>query len=406
MGMRASIAGTIVVLSALIVGGAAGQEADYQQPEFIQLFVWHEGSGRELEPVQDLIRQYNATHDPYRIVLNHHSPSVAYQRLQAWSDPERATAPDMVLVPNAWLPQFKGLLRSLEVALSARQRAVFYPGVLDLFASAGRLQAVPWRIGGRGLVVRTDLLEQAGLVLPQTWEDVLAAAEKFHNDPDVYGIGLPGRQGGGEMLTEMTWAFGGSLYAEEDYTLATDAGTKALQLYKQLAELAQPEVLTWSQAELEALFAEGHLAMLVTDTWCLQRIAQHPGFDLQVQMLALPAAEEPVVHLIGEGLGIVNGSSHEEQCLEFVRMVCQSENQTKLLKLGGLPSGPNCGEVSQADPIWGALATNISQSRSLPAQSRQRIFDALQWALYLSLSGRQDAAGALESAEAAMASLR
>jgi len=404
MGMRALIAGTIVILSTLIVTGAYGQEADYQQPEFIQLFVLHEGSGRELEPVQHLIRQYNTTHDPYRIVLNHHSPSVAYQRLQGWSGPQRATAPDMVLVPNAWLPQFKGLLRSLETALSARQRAIFYPGVLELFASAGRLQAVPWRIGGRGLVVRTDLLEQAGLDLPQTWEDVRKAAEKLHNPPDIYGIALPGRQGGGEMLTEMIWGFGGSLYGEEGYTLATDAGTKALQLYKQLAELAQPEVLTWSQAEMEALFAEGHLAMLVTDTWWLQRIVRHPGFDLQAQMLALPAADEPVVHLIGEGLAIVNGSSHEAQCLEFVRMVCQSESQAKLLGLGGLPSGPNCGEIQQNDTIWGALATSISQS--LPAQSRQRIFDALQWALYLSLSGRQDAAGALESAEAAMVSLR
>jgi len=312
----------------------------------------------------------------------------------------------MVLVPNAWLPQFKGLLRSLGTALSAPQRAVFYPGVLDLFTSAGRLQAVPWRIGGRGLVVRTDLLAQAGLEPPQTWEDVREAAEKLHNPPDVYGIGLPGREGGGELLTEMIWAFGGSLHTEDDYTLATDAGTKALQLYKQLAELAQPEVLTWSQAELEALFAEGHLAMLVTDTWWLQRAVAHPNIDLQMQMLALPAAEEPVMHLIGEGLGIVNGSGHEEQCLDFVRIVCQSESQAKLLKLGGLPSGPHCGEIDQNDTIWGALATNISRSRSLPAQSRPRIFDALQWALYLSLSGRLDAAGALESAEAAMVSLR
>ena len=404
VGMRALIVGTIVTLSALMVGGAEGQEADYQQPEFIQLFVWHQGPISELEPIQDLVRQYNTTHDRYRIVLNHHSPGVAYQRLQAWSGPERETAPDMVVVPNAWLPQFKGLLRSLETALSAPQRAVFYPQVLDLFTSDRRLHAVPWSLGGRGLVVRTDLLAEAGLDPPQTWEDVLEAAEKLHNPPDIFGIGLPGRQEGGGMLTEMIWASGGTLRTEESYTLATDAGTEALQLYKQLAEFAQPEVLTWSQAELEALFADGRLAMLVTDTWWLQRIARHPDFDLQIQMLALPAAEEPVVHLIGDGLGIVNGSSYEAQCLEFIRMVCRPESQAKLLKLGGLPSGPHCGEVDQNDTMWGALATNISQSRSLPAQSRQRIFDALQWALYLSLSGRQDAAGALESAETALSS--
>ncbi len=336
----------------------------------------------------------------FRIVLNHRSPSDAYQRLQAWSGPERATAPDMVLVPNAWLPEFSGLLRSLETALSAPQRAVFYPGVLDLFTSADRLQAVPWRIGGRALVVRTDLLEQADLKPPQTWEEVLAAAKKLHSPLDIYGIGLPGQQGGGELLAEMIWAFGGSLRnADEGYTLATEAGTKALQLYKQLAEFAQPEVLTWSQAELKNLFTGGKLAMLVTDIWWLQQVAARPDSDLQIQMLVLPAAEESVAHLIGEGLGIINGSSHEAQCLEFVRMVCQPESQTKLLELGGLPSGPHCGEIDQNDVIRAALAANISQIRSLSAQSRQRVFDVLQWALYLSLSGRQEPADALYSAQ-------
>ncbi len=404
--MRALIAGLTVILSALIIGGAAGQETDYQPPRFIQLFVWHDGPVTELAPIQNLVARYNLNHHDYRIVLNPHPPSTAYQRLQAWSGPERMTAPDMVVVPNAWLPQFKGLLRSLGAALHASQRAVFYPQVLDLFTTAGRLQAVPWRLGGRGLVVRTDLFAEAGLDLPRTWEDVRKAAQKLHKPPDIYGIGLPGCQGAGEMLTEMIWALGGNLHTEEGYTLATDAGTEALQLYRQLTEFAQPEVLTWRLAELENLFAEGRLAMLVTDTWWLQHIVTQPDFDLPVQMIALPAAEESVTHLIGEGLGIVNGSSHQEQCLEFVRMVCQPESQAELLKLGGLPSGPHCGEVSRADPIWGALAATVSQSQSLLAQSRQRIFDALRWALYLSLSGRQDVTSALESAEAALSALQ
>ncbi len=377
----------------------SGQEVTHQPPQFIQLFVWHAGPIAELDPIQNLIKQYNTTHAGYRIVLNHHPPGTAYQRLQSWTGSERRAAPDMVLVPNVWLPEFRQLLRSLEAALTASQRAVFYPQVLDLFTSAGRLQAVPWRIGGRGLVVRTDLLEKAGLKPPQTWDEVLAIAEKLHDPPDIYGIGLPGQQGAGQILTEMIWAFGGSLYAEDDYTLATDAGDSALQLVQQLAQFAQPEVLTWTQAELENLFTEGKLAMLVTDTWWLQRITGQPNFDLEMRMLGLPAQDQPLAHLIGEGLGIVNGSSHEEQCVEFVRMVCQTESQAKLLQLGGVPSGPRCGEVNETDPIWGALVNTVSQSRSLPAQSRQRIFDALQWALYLSLSGRQEPADALYSAQ-------
>jgi len=398
---------TLVIIASLGIptgSPARGQEADYQPPQFIQLFVWHEGPASELGPIQSLVTQYNATHAAYRIVVNQQPPSVAYQRLQAWSGPERRTAPDMVIVPDAWLLEFKNMLRSLETALSAPQRAVFYPEVIDLFTADGRLRAVPWRIGGRGLVVRADLLEEADLPTPETWEDVLKAAKTFHKPPDIYGIGLPAGQDAGQMLAEMIWAFGGSIGTKERYTLATDAGTNALQFLGQLAEFAQPQTLTWSQPELEALFANGRLAMLVTDTWWLQQVAGQQDLNLKMQMLNLPAQEQSVAHLMGEGLAIINGSSYEAQCLEFVRMICQPDSQAKLLELGGLPSGPECGKTDEQQCLYAALAKNIGAARQLPGLDRVRILNALQLGVYLSLSGRGTASAALEEAEHLVAS--
>jgi len=369
---------TLVIIASLGIptgSPARGQEADYQPPQFIQLFVWHEGPASELGPIQSLVTQYNATHAAYRIVVNQQPPSLAYQRLQAWSGPERRTAPDMVIVPDAWLLEFKNMLRSLETALSAPQRAALYPEVIDLFTADGRLRAVPWRIGGRGLVVRADLLEEADLPTPETWEDVLKAAKTFHKPPDIYGIGLPAGQDAGQMLAEMI-----------------------------LAEFAQPQTLTWSQPELEALFANGRLAMLVTDTWWLQQVAGQQDLNLKMQMLNLPAQEQSVAHLMGEGLAIINGSSYEAQCLEFVRMICQPDSQAKLLELGGLPSGPECGKTDEQQCLYAALAKNIGAARQLPGLDRVRILNALQLGVYLSLSGRGTASAALEEAEHLVAS--
>ena len=400
---RLATIAVIVAAEILAAPGAFAQTEGYQPPQFIQLFVWHDGSNLELKPIQQLIAQYNAAHSDYRIILNPHPTAAAYERLQAWSGPERRAAPDMVVVPSAWLPQFKSLLRSLEVALTASQRAVFYPAVLQLFSGAGRLHAVPWRIGGRGLLVRTYLLAEAGLSAPQTWEEVAAAADKLHDPPDQYGIGLPGGPGGGELLAEIIWACGGTLHSEDaGYTLATEPATQALELVSRLAQFAQPQVLTWQEAELERLFADGRLAMLVTDSWWVERIRGEKPGQLQMKLLPLPAQDKPVGHLIGEGLAIVNGSDHERQCLEFVRMFCQPESQAKLLELGGLPSGPNCGQVNDQDSICAALAASTDHSRSLPAYGRPKLLDALQWAVYLSLSGRQEPSEALATAEKAL----
>ncbi len=387
-------------MASAVAAPALAQTQD-QRPGFIQLFVWHDGQAGELRPIHNLLGLYHQAHpEGPKIVLNVHPTSKAYQRLEAWSSPEHATTPDMVVLPSAWLPEFGHMLRSLQAALSAVQRAAFYPLVLEMFTVDGRLQAMPWLIGARGLLVRADLLQEARQAAPETWEEVLQVAKALHNPPAVYGIGLPGAAGAGELLTEMIWAYGGALYDEEGHLRLDSAATvAALECLGRLAEAAQPQALTWTQTELEGLFVQGKLAMLVTDSWWARQVTQDRGFDWPVQMVGLPRQSQPTAHLIGEGLAIFRDTPHERECLEFARMVAQQQCQAQLLKLGGLPTSPDLAAACRDDPMRAALALGLDHARNVPTADREKVYSALSLAVYLSLSGRMAPTEALQHAQ-------
>ncbi len=394
----------IALLSIAIASAVAAPalaQTEVQRSGFIQLFVWHDGEVPELRPIHNLLGLYHQVHpESPKIVLNVHPTSKAHQRLEAWSGPERATTPDMVVLPSAWLREFGHMLRSLQAALSAERRAGFYPPVLAMFTVDGRLRAVPWLIGARGLLVRADLLQEAGQAAPQTWDEVLEVARALHNPPVVYGIGLPGAAGAGELLTEMTWAHGGALYDDEGHLrLDSAAMVAALECFGRLAQVAPPQALTWTQPELEGLFAQGKLAMLLTDSWWVQQVTQDQEFDWQVQMLGLPRQSQPTAHLIGEGLAIFRDTPHERECLEFARMIAQQQCQAQLLNLGGLPTGPGLVAACRDDPLRAALALSLDQARDVPTADREKVYSALSLAVYLSLSGRMAPAEAVQHAQ-------
>ncbi|RZI84581.1 MAG: sugar ABC transporter substrate-binding protein [Rubrivivax sp.] len=82
----------------------------------------------------------------------------------------------------------------------------------------GTLHAAPFYGESSMTMARADLLQAAGMTLPEspTWEQVRAIAAKLHNpDKGVYGICLRGRPGWGEnmaLLTPLVNTFGGQWF--------------------------------------------------------------------------------------------------------------------------------------------------------------------------------------------------
>lgn len=95
------------------------------------------------------------------------------------------------------------------------------PAIREALSVDGTLYAAPFYGESAMIMYRTDLMEKAGLEMPEepTWEFIRQAADAMH-DPDngVYGICLRGKAGWGEnmaLLTSMANSFGGSWFNAE-----------------------------------------------------------------------------------------------------------------------------------------------------------------------------------------------
>ena len=64
--------------------------------------------------------------------------------------------------------------------------AALEPGV-DFFTIGGKVYGFPSEGDTAWMWYRKDLLEEAGIAVPQTWDEYLAAAQALNNPPELYG---------------------------------------------------------------------------------------------------------------------------------------------------------------------------------------------------------------------------
>jgi sorbitol/mannitol transport system substrate-binding protein len=95
------------------------------------------------------------------------------------------------------------------------------PKIRDALSVDGKLYAAPFYGESSMIMYRTDLMEKAGLKMPDspTWDFVIDAAKKMTDKAnDVYGICLRGKAGWGEnmaFLTAMSNSFGARWFDEK-----------------------------------------------------------------------------------------------------------------------------------------------------------------------------------------------
>lgn len=380
---------------------AAGSSGSAPRAQSLQIAVWYDGPASNLSALNGLSWIFQQHHRGVTVSLSRHATITAYPLLLRWSTIDPGGAPDLTVISSSWLPQFAESLAPLDSVATSAPASKIVPPALDLFRLDGRLRAVPWSLAARTLVVRSDLLAEKRLSAPKTWEQVAEVAAALHNPPQRYGIGLPGaeRSGGAAVLQEMMWAEGEELTAASGVVDLTRPGTvRALERYLALAKSAQPEVLSWTQPDLETFFAAGRLGMVVTDTWAVRTYKSMSGMPT-FQALPLPGGRQPLGHLLGDGLAVFAKGPRRSLAVQYAQMVLMPQAQRKLVEWGGLPVQQELLAEASKDPLLAALVPTVPEARFIPPAQPPELSDALDYALYLALSGRATPAQALVAAQ-------
>jgi ABC-type glycerol-3-phosphate transport system substrate-binding protein len=197
-------------------------------------------------------------------------------------------------------------------------------------------------MAGTGLMTyRKDILDAAGVEVPDTWEDMLEVAAAIHTDETaaIAMRAVPG-QGFNMFIFPMVMrAYGGKFF--EDYTngdltpaINSPENLEALNIYiKLLNDYAPQGAGNFNFAEVLAGAQNGQIAFAVEGTGVVSQIVDPEKSKFADQTgLALPpagpAGRSPAIAV--HGLGIPASAANPEAAAKFIEWAVSTETVTKI----------------------------------------------------------------------------
>ncbi len=201
----------------------------------------------------------------------------------------------------------------------------------------GGMYRMPWWNGISYLYYRTDLFEASGVEVPETWDELVVAAEQLTLDTDGDGQldqwGYLTQGGAGEMYNNfiefLVQAGGDQLQVAVDGE-PTEEAVAALTMMRDLLRASAPEDLSeidYNQSR--ALFREGRVGML-RDWGQMGAFAVEEGLDDDIAVMPFPAGPAGP-YGIGDSWGLVvnrygeNFERTPEVVLDFIRFFADPE---------------------------------------------------------------------------------
>lgn len=300
------------------------------------------------------------------------------------------TMPDVLMLDNGDLAQIadSGALAPLsDFDITADGYA---PGVVEASSYDGELYGIQPVANTIALFYNKDLLDDAGLTAPTTWDELKTTAAAL-TQGDTYGMAFSAaatEEGTFQFLPFM-WSNGG-----DESDVATQSTADALQLWTDLVNSgsASKSVLNWSQSDANDQFIAGKAAMMINGPWQFP-LLDEAGISYEIAPIPVPTAGAAVESPLGGETWTVPQTGNGAQMADAAKVVeCigSDENQEYLAtERDTVPTKLSVAAqfaVDQpkmqgfADQVPGLRSRTAELGAEYPAAS-QKIYTAIQIAL-------------------------
>ena len=306
--------------------------------------------------------------------------------------------PDVIELGNTEATKyvFNGAFADLSTKKSSFDNSsTWLTGLSAPCESAGKTYCVPYYAGARVLMYRTDLFTAAGLQPPTSYDELVADAAtlqaKNAADTKFSAFYMPGKY----WYAAMSWVYGnGGQIAKQGSdgkwtgTLSDPASQAGLQKWADLAKQYSKGDPTKDENDQDAIFAQGHSAMMYGNGWELGVVQSQPSdpndpkstpvdsvVKGKVATIPLPgftAGKSLPSFLGGSDLGVTAKSKNQALATEWVKDFTSTARQQEILAKGGLPNATAL--LDQAAQVKGNEAT------ALAAKSSWFVPNAPKWA--------------------------
>lgn len=248
---------TLVSLLALLVAGPALADCGIATP----------GSVRILSNDFEALRVVNAAaqecaSDTVTVTANATTEHKNIQVPALTANPSEYT---IAMVANNSIVPLLGddLIRPLD-DLVAKYGQQLLPN--QLIKIDGKVMAIAFLANGQHLVMRRDLLEQAGLEPPTSWEGVMEAAQALRDQGIMENPLAAADAAGWDLAAEFVNLYlgtGAEFFEPGTANLAIDneQGRLALQTMRDATQYMSPDYVTWDTDEIGQLYRDGQVAI-------------------------------------------------------------------------------------------------------------------------------------------------
>ena len=236
----------------------------------------------------DFAAKFNAEHENIEVVVDCVSWNDVYTVVN--TRVANGEAPDLLNIDVFADYQADGLLLPAKDWASEETYAKFYPSFLEQSVVDGTVWAVPDLASARALYFNKDILEQAGVTVPATWEELKAACQAIKEKcPDVYPWGVDMTTDEGQAcFAYYAWNNGGGFVDDEgNWALNSAENVEAVNYVVDLIKsgLTNTDPTTETRYDLQEMFAAGKLAMMIGPNQISKYCQENGGINFGVASL-------------------------------------------------------------------------------------------------------------------------
>jgi len=222
------------------------------------------------------------------------------------------------------------------------------PETLELSKYDGKNWRLPYSLSAYGIYIRTDILAENGLEIPETYEELMNVSEELMSkgitpfvcaDKDLGVVGQRMERLMGiiddNCDTEFRKIADGSIAPADSVILNTFASTQ-----KAITKYSTDDSLGVDQTASYQNYVNDGGAMMINGTWTLVTLKDYSP-DIKVAMIPFPnptGGDTKVPISIDTSFCISNSTKHKEACLKFLEFLSRTENAQIYTDFEGSPN--------------------------------------------------------------------
>ncbi|MEU3082522.1 ABC transporter substrate-binding protein [Streptomyces albidoflavus] len=409
-----------LVLAGLTATACAPQTSDTssgkdEKTGDLRVWLFQEvNNGPKAKVVDRAVAAYEKAHQGSKVDVQYIPVDSRAEKIKAaFNDP--SSAPDVIEYGNT---DTAGYVRDGGLADISEEFAAWDEAAdTDEAARAsvtvdGKTYGAPYFVGVRALYYRTDLFEKHSVAVPETLDEVAAAAKKIRKaEPGLYGIAVGGAYTYGAM--PFLWAHGGGLAEEKDgaYT-STLAGKKSQAGIAAYTDLFGPDNCPAAKCaqmggnDTVTAFAAGKAGMAIGGDFSHQAM-EDGKVKGKYAVVPLPGTEKGEIAPAfagGNNLGVLKSTERRSLAVDLVKELAGKKAQSELFDaMGFLPTFTDTrAEVAAEEPFVKPFVRTLDAGATFvpasPAWARIDSSLVLPTMFQEIVSGRKDVAAASRDA--------